>query len=86
MTQDAWQTLIARLETDAAFRTAFASATSAQEDVAIAARHGITVTVDDVTMPQRDLSDAELEATSGAGTFACTIYRCYWFPTDADCD
>lgn len=85
MNHDARQALIARLEMDGAFRTAFASATSAQEAVAIAARHGITVTVDDVTMPERDLSDAELEGAAGAGTFACSIYRCAWFPTDVNC-
>ena len=66
--ETAVQALIAKYQSDSAFKAAFDAAGPTEEAVRVAARHGITVTLSDVLalgQASEDLSDALLEQVSG---------------------
>ena len=67
-TETAVQTLLAKYQSDSAFKVAFDAAGPTEEAVQVAAQYGIEVTLRDVLalgLASEDLSDAFLEQVSG---------------------
>ena len=66
--ETAVQALLAKYQSDSAFKAAFDAAGPTEEAVRVAAQHGITVTLRDVLAlgpASKELSDALLEQVSG---------------------
>lgn len=91
MGQDHVQAMLAAYDSDDDFKAAVDAATSVAEVLGVAQARGFEVVETDLTVAQgeRDLSDDELEATSG-GTIAMTKFTCVMsiacpFPTWSLC-
>ena len=74
--QDQIDALIVRLAAEPGFAEAMTAAGSAEDAVAVAANHGLTMSAGDITaaMSDGELSDADLEAVSGG---VMTNKACY---------
>ena len=69
--ETAVQALIAKYQSDSAFKAAFDTAGPTEEAVRVAAQHGITVTLADILAlgsASGSLSDAHLEHVSGGAS------------------
>ena len=74
--ETAVQALVAKYQSDSAFKAAFDSAGLTEDAVRVAAQHGITVTLADILTlgsASEELSDALLEQVSG-GVFKNISY------------
>ncbi|MEI8082604.1 MAG: Nif11-like leader peptide family natural product precursor [Actinomycetes bacterium] len=72
MAEEQLSAFTAKVQEDPALQNALRAATSADQVVAIAADHGFTITTDDLTPPDVDVSDAELQEAAGGEYYVLT--------------